>query len=211
MKLYNILLNFALFCIVASLQICDGTISGSSSNECSYYDLPEGAHYCCYGYTSIEKEGKTQEMKRCLPLTEEQYKNTDEYIGELVKDFEKQGYKVNDFTIECGDTKNICDAFEGNNYNECKNHPVPPGKAHCCYLHGAMERSGEKKEEKGCASYSEEEYKNIYSIVENMRKYHEERGYTVTDMTLDCGQTSNTSNGNYIQFSILALLFLLLN
>ena len=60
-------------------------------------------------------------------------------------------------------------------------------------------------------SFSEEDYRNPDLFVSRLRKEFEEQGLTIYYINLDCGQKGNTSNGNFIQFSILALLFLLIN
>ena len=104
MKLFTSLLIFALISSTFSAQLCDGSISGSSYNECKNYALPEGQNYkyCCYLHASAVIQEKKEVINSCGPITEEQYKNIDELCAQEKKRMEEQGAKDVVVELDCG-------------------------------------------------------------------------------------------------------------
>ena len=105
MKLFNSLLIFALISIASNAQMCDGDITASSYEECKNYELPPGQDHCCYSHIAVERDGVTQEQKKCGPITEQIYEHIDIVIEEIKKKYESHGYKVIEFILDCGQPK----------------------------------------------------------------------------------------------------------
>jgi len=210
MKLYIILLIFALIYIVSSSQICDSRISAYSYNEFKNYELPPGTKHCCYYYYWIrEQEFQSQ---TCGALTEDEYENIEETKIKIRKEIEAQGYTILDFILDCGKSTQMCDStIKASSYNECKNYELPPGKQHCCYIHDSEEYQGIEQDKETCSALTEEEYEKIDTLIEEYKEEAQKKGIKVKKFIVDCGKNRRTLNGKYIQISILTLLFLFLN
>ena len=106
----------------------------------------------------------------------------------------------------------MCSGVKGKNYDECKNLELPSGKQHCCYVFESYQYGDEKTLIEGCASFTEEQYNDLDSVIKKEKEKAEMDGGKFNELIIDCGQKKvvPVSNGNYIQISlfILSLLFL---
>lgn len=79
--LFAIIICFISY-IHSETSTCSIEKSASSADDCKNIKLEEGFKYCCY--IKVKLEG--QNVNGCSPLTEDQYKNIDDYIDKTEKE-----------------------------------------------------------------------------------------------------------------------------
>ena len=105
MKIFTFLLLCSIIIFINAAdsdKYCSGA-SASSSKDCKDLKvLGSGNHCCYYKVKGKDENGKTQEQKTCLEITDEQYDKIDDYIDYLKDNAEKYGGgKINDIDIDC--------------------------------------------------------------------------------------------------------------
>ena len=104
MKIFTFLLLCSIIIFINAAdsdKYCSGA-SASSSKDCKDLKVLGSGNHCCYYKTKGKDEnGKTQEYKTCLEITDEQYDKIDDYIDYLEEIAEKEGNKIDDLDIDC--------------------------------------------------------------------------------------------------------------
>ena len=99
MKALYLILFLCAFLNVALGELCRETIV--QSNVCPSFTVPEGYYRCCYVKTSGKVAGQSAEIQICAPITEEIYKNIDDYIKKSKEEAKQEGIEVDKISVDC--------------------------------------------------------------------------------------------------------------
>ena len=101
MKIFTFLLLCSIIIFINAADECDFGVSASSSKDCKKLNVSESGNHCCYYKGKVEYNGKTDEQKTCIELTDEEYNNIDDYIDDGKDAVKELGGKVKDLDIDC--------------------------------------------------------------------------------------------------------------
>ena len=85
-----------------SKDYCGEEEDGSVTNEdnCHNRNKQEGIYRCCYVEAEGTFDGKKDEGKFCVPVTQEQYDKIEDFVDAAKKDVE-EGDKMDEYSIDC--------------------------------------------------------------------------------------------------------------
>jgi hypothetical protein len=101
MKIFTFLLLCSIIIFINAADSdkdCEGA-SASSAKDCKDLKLSGSGNHCCYSEGKYEYNGKTEKVKICVELTDEEYNNIDDYI-----DASKEAntiFKIKDLDVDC--------------------------------------------------------------------------------------------------------------
>ena len=87
--------------------------------------------------------------------------------------------------------------------SDCKNRKVSPGFYKCCYFEVKISSKGQTFQTKTCNDITEDQYYHLKEYTEETKKTSKEYGLDVQKLYIDCGS-------NYLVFSLLSLILLLI-
>jgi len=102
MKIFTFLLLCSIIIFINAADSdkdCNGA-SASSAKDCKDLKLSGSGNHCCYSEAKVEYNGKTEKLKNCVELTDEEYNNIDDYI-DTSKDEAKTLFNIKDLEVDC--------------------------------------------------------------------------------------------------------------
>ena len=153
---------------------CIGALA-KSYGECKDLEISSGYEQCCYFHSEYETDYKKVEDNFCNQVTKSQYYDLQSTSDSLKKSLESQGYKVNKFTIDCGDVVYHCGDKPGKSYTDCKSLKVSDSTSQCCHIHEKYDYLYHDIEIDRCAELTNIDYadKNGYLNVSGINDQYE--------------------------------------
>ena len=209
MKYYELVLFLSIFYILNCSLICDGTTVASNYNECSAFKLPEGAEHCCFIHLKYESNIKEQDINICSPLSKEDFANFENWKTKYRNEKEKDGFKLQSFDIDCGNSKNPkigeksefllsygtdCEYTKNpKSIDDCKYNDVYGNYAYCCFIDVEYSKGGEKI----CKPLTLNEYNNIQKYYSELENNYTRKYGNVTKLDINCDPKAEPTPKSY--------------
>ena len=101
MKAMYLILFLCAFLNVALGQLCREAGTTVESNVCPSFTVPDGFYRCCYVKTTVTVAGQSASVQACAPITEERYKNIDDYIKKAKEEAKQKGTVIDKISVDC--------------------------------------------------------------------------------------------------------------
>ena len=172
---------------------CSGALS-KSYGECKDLEISSGYEQCCYFHSEYETDYKKVQDNFCNQVTKSQYYDLQSTSDSLKKSLESQGYKVNKFTIDCGDVVYHCGDKPGKSYSDCKNLKVSDSTSQCCHIHEKYDYLYHDIEIDRCAELTNIDYADKNGYLNAYKSQLEEKGYNFKSLYVSCSDSDDSLN-----------------
>ena len=174
---------------------CTGALA-KSYGECKDLEITSGYEQCCYFHSEYETDYKKIEDNFCNQVTKSQYYDLQSTSDSLKKSLESQGYKLNKFSIDCGEVVYHCDDKPGKSYSDCRGLRVSDSTSQCCHIHEKYDYLYHNVEIDRCAELTNTDYADKNGYLNAYKSPLEEKGYTFKSLYVSCSDSDDSLNQN---------------